>query len=159
MQEIFKDIPDYEGIYLVSNLGNVKSLKFGKERILSKGLDGHGYYNVTLFKDGNPKTFTIHQLVAMVFLNHKPNGNTIVVDHIDNNKLNNRLDNLQIISQRKNTSKDKKGTSKYTGVYWYKNRCKWRAEIKILGKIKYLGCFETELDAHLSYQNALKQIS
>jgi hypothetical protein len=157
--EIFKDIPDYEGIYQVSNLGNVKSLKNGKEKILWKNKKVSGYYCVGLSKNNTRKFFKTHQLVAIAFLGHKPDGHKLVVDHIDNDRLNNRLDNLQLISQRKNTSKDRKGTSKYTGVYWHKNRNKWRAEIKISGKRKYLGLFETEYHAHLAYQNALKQLT
>ena len=47
----------------------------------------------------------------MAFLNHKPNGNKLVVDHINNVKTDNRLSNLQIITQRKNTSKDRTGGS------------------------------------------------
>lgn len=159
MNEIFKDIPDYEGIYQVSNLGNVKSLKNGKERMLAKVVDSVGYYRVVLFKNGNQKTFKTHQLIAMAFLGHKPNGNKIVVDHIDNNKLNNRLDNLQLISQRENLSKDKKYTSKYQGAYWRKDASKWISLIRINGRLKYLGYFKTEYDAHLAYQSALKQIN
>jgi len=116
--EIFKDIPGYEGIYQVSDLGRVKSLKFNKEKILKPGVNNHGYYTVVLCK-GKRKTINVHQLVAMAFLNHEPCGyNGLIVDHKDNNPLNNRLSNLQLISQRENTSKDKKGSSKYTGVSW-----------------------------------------
>lgn len=170
MQEIWKDVPDYEGIYQVSNLGNVKSLSrvvlrhgkypfMCKEKNLYKGMTTSGYYYCNLKKNGNQKNFAIHQLVAMAFLNHKPNGYKLVVDHIDNNKLNNRLDNLQLISHRENISKDRKGTSKYTGVLWHKRDNKWMSYITVCGKRKHLGYFETEYDAHLAYQTALKQIS
>jgi hypothetical protein len=158
MNEIWKDIPDYEGIYRVSNLGNVKSLKYGKERILVGGIDSHGYNIVSLLKNGYQKTKKVHQLVVMTFLGHNPNGHKIVVDHIDNNKLNNRLDNLQLITNRENSSKDRKSTSEYTGVSWYKRDNKWRAQIKIHGKRKHLGYFGNKHDAHLAYQKALKQI-
>jgi hypothetical protein len=85
-------------------------------------------------------------LVAMAFLNHKPDGtHKIVVDHINNNKLDNRVVNLQLISQRENLSKDRKdGTSKYVGVCWKKSRNKWQVDIKIDGKRKYLGLFTDE---------------
>jgi hypothetical protein len=94
----------------------------------------------------------------MAFLNHKPDGtNKIVVDHINNIKTDNRLVNLQLISQRENTSKDKKnGTSQYTGVCWKKSKNKFEAQININNKYKYLGLFTDEYEAHLAYEKALK---
>jgi hypothetical protein len=158
--ETYKYIPNYEGIYQVSNLGNVKSLKFGYEKILKGGLSKGRYLTVSLNKNGNRKTYYIHKLVAMTFLNHKPKNHTLVIDHIDNNKLNNKLSNLQIITHRENSSKDKKGCySKYTGVTWRKNRNKWQSSIKTNGVVKYLGNFKKEYDAHLAYQKALKEIN
>jgi hypothetical protein len=154
MEEIWKDIPEYEGIYQISNLGRVKSLKFGKEKILNGWIRRDGYIAVNLMYNKR-KTYRLHQLIAITFLNHKPNGHKIVVDHIDNNKLNNRLDNLQLVSQRLNVSKDRKGSSKYTGVSWNKTAKKYKAEITINGKINYLGLFINEYDAHLAYQNKL----
>tara|TARA_R110000822_G_scaffold296757_1_gene419252 strand:- start:338 stop:850 length:513 start_codon:yes stop_codon:yes gene_type:complete len=170
MKEVFKDIPNYEGIYQVSNLGNVKSLerkvkhfkgglKTIKEKILKKDTSSHGYPRVRLAENGENKKFSIHQLVAIAFLNHKPNGYELVVDHIDNNRLNNCVNNLQIITQRENSSKDKKGTSKYAGVYWCKEIKKWRCQIRILGKLKDLGLFTDEYNAHLAYQEALKNLT
>ena len=162
-QEEFRSVPGYEGLYEVSNFGNVKSLgndKTRKEKILKPvlvGSIGKYYYGLQLFKDGKREQFNIHILVAMVFLGHVPDGHKIVVDHIDNNKLNNRVSNLQLISQRENSSKDKKnGTSKYVGVTWNKDRDKWVSRITINGKFKYLGYFTSEEEAHEAYQNALK---
>jgi len=169
-KEIWKDVKGYEGHYQVSNLGRVKSLnrfakaksngtRFIKERILSPAKDGGGYYKVSLHKNTNRKTLKIHKLVAMAFLGHKPCGYNEVVDHIDNNKLNNRLDNLQLTTQRHNLSKDKKGgTSKYTGVYWYKARKKWRSSIRYNGKKESLGYFNDEIEASKAYQDRLKSI-
>ena len=160
--EIWKDIKDYEGLYQVSNLGRVKSLKFGKERILKGNKNFNGYSLVALYKDGKTKTITVHQLVAMAFLSHKPCGYKLVVDHINTVKTDNRLQNLQLITHRENLSKDKrwssKYTSKYTGVFWYKRSQKWRAEIRINGKIKYLGSFKSELEASEAYQSKLETI-
>ena len=136
---------------MVSNFGNVKSLKFNKEKILKKFLDKGNYYNVNL----NNKTITIHKLIAISFLNHKPCGHKIVVDHINNIRTDNRLENLQLITHRFNSSKDKKGLSKYTGVYWHKKANKWCSEIYISGKKFYLGLFENELDAMIAYKNKL----
>jgi hypothetical protein len=172
MQEIFKDIPKYEGIYQVSNIGNVKSLpknvkmpnggiRVQKEKILKPSKDGSGYYQVDLLKNGNRKNIKIHQLVAMAFLDHKPDGTTkIVIDHINNIKTDNRIENLQLISHRENCSKDKKGgSSQYVGVYWAKNANKWAARIRINGKNPHLGYFTNELLASEAYQNTLKQLN
>jgi hypothetical protein len=170
-QEIWKDIPDYEGLYQVSNFGNVKSLeryvkgkvenRLQKENILSKSLVGYignQYYAVTLCNNKNSKQVKVSVLVAMAFLNHIPNGYVgFTVDHIDNNPLNNNVNNLQVITKRENSSKDKKGISKYTGVTFNKKTNKWRSQIWINGKNKTLGSFDDELEAHRVYQKELQQ--
>jgi hypothetical protein len=168
-QEEFRSIPGYEGYYEVSNFGNVKSLEREilingkypstvKERIFKLSLETRGYYVVHFNKNGKSKNMKIHVLVAMAFLGHVPDGTMkIVVDHIDNNPLNNHVSNLQLISNRENLSKDKKnGSSKYTGVLWSKATNKWRSEIRINGKKKHLGLFISEEEAHEAYQKALK---
>ena len=168
-KEEFKDIPGYEGMYQVSNLGRVKSLSremyngfsyfTSKEKILKNGKDAHNYFNVNLCKNGKAKMFKIHQLVVMVFLGHKPDGtNKIVVDHINNIQHDNRLENLQLITNRENSSKDKigKGSSKYTGVLFNKNNKKWKSDITINNVKFFIGYYENEIDAHNAYQKALK---
>jgi hypothetical protein len=159
MIEEFKDIPEYEGLYQVSNLGNVKSFKNGIEKVLKGGISSSGYRNVVLYNGSKLKGYSIHQLVAIEFLNHKPLKYKIVVDHINNNKLDNRLENLQIISNRANLTKDKKkGTSKYVGVNLDKTRNKWISQITINGKNVFLGRFKTEIEASEAYQNKLKTL-
>ena len=169
MKEIFKNVPGYEGIYQVSNLGNVKSLSreivngksiyISKDKILKSGFDKDGYCLVVLYKNKKRETKRIHQLVAMAFLGHKPNGVENIVDHIDNKKNNNNLNNLQIISNRLNNSKDKKNaTSKYIGVSWDKKRNKWLSCISIKTKSTFLGYFINELEASEAYQNKLKTL-
>ena len=157
--EIWKDIKDYEGLYQVSNLGRIKSLKFGKERIL-KGYAPKGFYiKVNLYKDGNQKTKKVHQLVAIAFLGHIPCGHNLVVDHINTIKTDNHLDNLQVITHRENLSKDKKkGTSKYAGVCFDKLSNKWRAQISINKTLKHLGLYKIELEASEAYQSKLETI-
>jgi hypothetical protein len=158
MQEIFKDIEGYEGSYQVSNLGRVKSFKYKKERILKSCVDSAGYLIINLCKKGKAKNFSVHRLVAKTFL-QKPRGWDIVVDHINNDRLDNRLENIQWITIRENNSKDRKpGTSKYVGVYLEKGRRKWRCRITIDGVKKDLGYFKTELEAGQAYQNKLKDI-
>lgn len=171
MKEIYKDIPNYEGLYQVSNLGNVKSLhrvitrsndkvQTIKEKFLKPILGSHGYLAVGLYKNKKQKLFLVHVLMAIVFFNHKPKGNTIVVDHINNDRTDNRLDNLQLISHRENVSKDlKNGTSKYVGVSWNKKAQKWGSSIRIKGKSKHIGYFTDELKASKAYQNKLLSLS
>lgn len=100
MKEIWKTIENYEGLYQVSNLGNVKSLKFGKEKILKPGVDGKGYFFVNLFKNGKKKLMTIHRLVAKAFL---PNSDNLpCVNHKDKNPKNNNVNNLEFCTQQYN---------------------------------------------------------
>jgi len=157
MEEIWKDVPGYEGMYQVSNLGNVKSLIYNKERFLSKVIDKR-YYQVGMYKNKKKTTRKIHQLVAEAFLNHTPCGLKLVVDHINNNTLDNRLENLQIITHRENVYKiQDKGSSKYKGVCWCNTFNKWKTNISIKNKSIHLGYFTNELDAHKAYQNKLKE--
>lgn len=94
--EIWKDVPNYEGIYQVSNLGNIKSLKYdrtGEERILKTNKDSGGYLKVNLYKNRKPKTYLVHRLVATVFL---PNPDNLEeVNHINQIKNDNRVSNLE----------------------------------------------------------------
>lgn len=169
MEEIWRDVPDYEGLYQVSNLGRVKSLtriiyKKDKpclinEKILTPGTKGKGYYGLKLCKYNKKKSVYIHHLVAISFLGHQPNGYKMVIDHINDDKSDNRVDNLQIVTQRFNVCKTQgRYSSKYKGVLWEKHANSWRARITINNKIHHLGMFKDEYDAHLAYQNALKNL-
>ena len=152
--EEWKDIPDYPN-YQVNNLGNVRSLKFGKVKLLKLGISNR-YYNITLHKNGKGKTFLVHQLVAICFLNHKPNKDKFVIDHINSDPLDNRLENLRIVTTRENSSKErtiKKGLP--VGVYFYKPTQKYSSLIRIKDKLKFLGYFNTIEEASQAYQLAL----
>lgn len=111
MREIFKDIPGYEGIYQVSNYGNVKSLQrtvwreiTGKEphyatireKILTPQEDKMGYVHVRLRNDNKYVLWKVHQLVAYTFLGHDRHSENIV-HHLDEDKQNNMISNLQIL--------------------------------------------------------------
>lgn len=92
MEEIWKDIEGYNGKYQVSNLGRVKSLK-GSEKILKPRVSNTGYKYVNLCIQGKSKTLKIHRLVAQAFL---PNPEGLPqVNHKDEDKLNNNVDNLE----------------------------------------------------------------
>ena len=96
MEEIWHDIEGYEGLYQISNKGLVKSLKWGKERILRPGIDGYGYMFVCLCNDNVMKYFKLHRLVAQAFI---PNiDNLSEINHKDENKLNNCVENLEWIT-------------------------------------------------------------
>ena len=161
MKEIFRDVLGYEGLYQVSNHGRVKSLArkgCKKDRMLKSLVHSSGYYVVALC-NGKRKISLIHQLEAIAFLNHKPCGHKLVIDHIDHNKLNNYLPNLRVITHRENTNKKHlKSSSQYVGVNWDKDRKKWRALIHINNKIKHLGLFTDELEASKAYQFALNNL-
>lgn len=154
--EIWKDVLGYKGLYQVSNLGRVKSFKYGKERILKQSLNYYGYYVIGLSKNGKPKIRTVHQLVAESFLNHIPCGHKLVPNHINFDKQDNRVVNIEIVTQRKNSNQAHiKSSSKYTGVSWYKRSKKWISKIRIKGNDKYLGSFTNELEASTAYQKEL----
>lgn len=102
MEEIWQDIEGYKGLYQVSNKGNVKSLKYGKERILKPGIDRDGYYKIMLYNNSVRKTFRLNRLVAQAFI---PNlDNKPQVNHLDENKLNNCVDNLSWTTAKENNN-------------------------------------------------------
>lgn len=113
MEEQWKDIKGYEGLYEVSNLGNVRSLdrtvKRGQGYTIKEGRvltpfyeEKKGYYQVVLAKDGKAKTYRVHRLVAVAFLEN-PNNYTDV-NHKDEVKTNNNVDNLEWCTRKYNNN-------------------------------------------------------
>lgn len=103
MEEIFKDIPNYEGYYQISNMGQIKSIvRKGNliERIRIQIVNSSGYPQVSLSKNGKKKIFSVHRLVALLFVNNP--DNLLEVNHIDGNKLNNIYTNLEWTTRSKN---------------------------------------------------------
>ena len=107
MEEIWKDIPNYEGYYQISNLGKVKALKreiknqYACGRYLALQKNKQGYYYVDLSKDTIRKRFNVHRLVALTFI---PNPlNKPCINHIDGIKTNNNINNLEWCSYSENT--------------------------------------------------------
>ena len=93
IKEIWKYKKDYEGHYQVSNCGRVKSIKFGKEKILKQRKDKRGYYSVVLSKNGIVKKYSVHRLVAEAFIDNT--DNLPYVNHKDEDKTNNNVNNLE----------------------------------------------------------------
>lgn len=158
MAEIWKDVEGYEGKYLISNTGKLKSIIGNKEKLLNGHTNYLGYlqYSLRWKLKNKANNYKAHQLVAQAFLGHKICGHKLVVDHINDIKTDNRVENLQIVTQRFNVCKTQGNySSQYKGVSWDKNRNKWLVHISINGKIKHLGLFTNEYKAHLAYQNAL----
>ena len=154
MEEIWKDIPGYEGYYQVSNLGRVKSrFKILKPSIVK------GYYRICLSNNNKKKNIFIHQLVSMAFLNHKPCGLKLVVHHKDSNNLNNNLNNLEIITNRENNSIERTEKSGLpVGVDFYHKYNKYSSRISFKSKRIFLGYFDTPEQASQVYQNKLNEI-
>jgi len=140
-QEEWRDVVGYEGIYQVSNLGRVKSLKFKKEKIL-KGSLYDTYRMIGLSVNGKVNLSCVHVLVAVAFLGHIPCGHKIVVDHIVNkNRLDNSVFNLQLIKHRENDSKDTISKSGFVGIQKTKNN-KFRVDVN-LDKPHNMGVFDS----------------
>lgn len=115
MEEIWKDIPNYEGLYQASNLGRIKSIgkivngsnQFGvnfkylkKDKILKPIINNHNYLQVSLYKNNKKAEIRVHQLIAQTFL---PNFNNYkIINHKDGNKHNNHVDNLEFCTQSHN---------------------------------------------------------
>lgn len=98
--EHWKPIAGYEELYEVSDTGLVRSLWYGKKRILSPGKQRDGYLAIMLCKDGIRKNLLVHRLVANAFIPNPKNLKT--VNHIDEDKTNNNVSNLEWMSRGDN---------------------------------------------------------
>lgn len=133
--EIWKNIKDIDD-YMISNYGRVSS-----KRGIIKIQNGMKYQQITIRR----KTYTIHKLVAENFLGERPDG--YIVDHIDNNPLNNRLDNLQYTTYKINNTKDRKFNTNQRGIHFCKSKNKWICRLTIDKNRIHLGTFNTEEEA------------
>ncbi len=156
MQETFKPINGYEGLYEVSNMGRVKSLKNTKRRILKPGLSSDGYRMAVLYKNSKPKTWKIALLVWDTFGDKLRDGQRLQIDHIDENKLNDRIENLQLTNSHRNIGDhyQRMGRKLPTGVSQVGN--KFRVAIQINKKYSSLGYYDTVDKASRVYQSALR---
>jgi hypothetical protein len=113
VMEVWKDVPEFEGIYQASDLGRVKSLSRTvahtkgsgarqiRERILHPGVNNKGYLHVVLSKNGITKSTRVHRIIAKLF-NPNIHSDILEVNHKDGDKLNNKSTNLEWVTHHKN---------------------------------------------------------
>ena len=145
--EEYRVIEGYEN-YEVSNVGNVRICKTGR---IMKSQNNKGYLIIGLCKNGIRKTFQIHRLVAVAFIENpddKP-----YVDHKDGNRSNNHVKNLRWATSSENQMNKKKGfsSSNFKGVYWDQHAKKYMCRINIGGTKYYLGLYSNDEDAGWIY--------
>lgn len=165
-QEDWESINEYYGIYEISSLGRVRSVRNCNYKILSGGIDSNGYKHVCLCKSGHQKMFRVHILVAIHFINHVNDGtNRIVVDHINGDKTDNRVSNLSLKSNRENCvgfrSDRFTKSSIFSGVSLArkKKNKKWLSQIQINGERIFLCYSLTEVHAKGVYDKAVDSIA
>ena len=146
---------EYFENYLINLNGEVKNIKTG--RILKSGkLLGYYVYCIKINKNYKPRPYKRANLMAMTFLDYKPEKG-LVIDHIDNDRTNDKLENLQIITHRENNTKERKPKkSGYNYVYPYGER--WRVRINHKGRNIHYGIFDDINEAHMTAQNELKKL-
>ena len=158
MIEEWKEIKGFPG-YEVSNLGKVRSYKYKKPRILKPCTNISGYLHVALCNKGKLHPKKVTWLVWDAFGDRPRNGRKLQVDHKDENKQNNRIDNLQLLTNRENVTKHFQAKrSLPTGVYLKKRTNKYFSAIYHNGRTKRLGTYHTPQEAGEAYQKALEEI-
>ncbi len=167
MIEEWKDIPSYEGFYQASTLGNIRSVDRifyskgrchkRKSKILKSSPSNGGYLVLTLSKAGVYSQKVLHKLIAITWLNHKPCGHELVIDHINGEKTDNRVCNLREITQSENVKNTDKYRSakqykqpkvgvEYKGYFFRKDKDCYVARIKMNGVLYSKHC-QTESEA------------
>ena len=127
-KEIWVDINGYDGNYKISQYGNLKSFKYSTSGNMMNGSTTQGYTVVAFTKNGIQKRYKCHRLVGEYFI---PNPLKLtIIDHIDNNHLNNVISNLRWVNNNQNMFNSKipsNNTSGYKGVYYDNTTKKWKA--------------------------------
>lgn len=148
-------ISGYNGVYQISNLGGVKSFSHDKGgKLMRPSINSKGYLIVQLSNGGISKNFYVHRLVANHFL--KNSGGQ--VNHMDHDKENNDVSNLEWVSSRENRNHfyQKNGDKNNRGVF--KQGKKYRARMEIGDKLISLGSYDTEEEASFVYKSALREL-
>ena len=155
-EEVWKDVVGFESKYQVSDLGRIKSKIFKtikRDLILKLSIKKTGYLEIRFIKNKQRVTTQVQRVVAKSFLGEIPKG--YVVDHINNISSDNRLINLQIITKRKNSTKDRINKTGFTRVNYKKDMGKFISSITIEKENIHLGSFLTKEEAYEAYQTAL----
>lgn len=166
MQEIWKPLIRFNSFYEVSNYGNIKSVRRYKnnnggkvlvnELILKQQITKKGYKSIRILFERKKYSLVVHRLVAKAFI---PNPNNLPqVNHKDEVKTNNNVENLEWCNNRYNSHYSKinlNSTSKYIGVHFVEKYNKWCSQIKIDGLTYSLGYFKVEDEAKKTYDKAL----
>lgn len=119
--ESWRDIKGFEGIYQISSLGRVKSIRF-RPKIMASHLSKDGYVNITFCVNNHYSYFRVHRLVAITFLPKHNSIDSLEIDHIDGNKLNNTYTNLRWVSHCDNMRNPK------TTIILKKRQCPFRGK-------------------------------
>jgi len=152
-KEVWKSVIGYEDLYEISSFGRLRSKKDG--RIKERTPNEDGYVKITLRKENGVETRFIHIFVAEAFLEKKAG---CVINHIDGDKTNNRVENLEYVSRRENATHFFASRKPHTGASYCKKSNKWRSQISTDGKRKWLGDFSTPEEASAAYRGALRAL-
>lgn len=151
MEEIWKDVVGFDGLYLVSNIGNVYSTTH--RRLVSGKKERNGYIRHSLNDFKKRRLYLTHRLVIEAFIGPPPENH--VVDHINGIRSDNRIENLQYLTQMFNAKKARYG--KMYGVSKMKATKKtpqrYRADIFIYGKRTFIGSWINKQDAYEAFKN------
>jgi hypothetical protein len=152
--EIWVKTNEYDYDYCFSNMGRIKL----GNKIIKQYLDRNFYCLSVLKTNGKPKLFRIHRVIAKCFIENKDNKPQI--NHINSNPNDNRIENLEWVSNSENNIHkflNKNKSSIYVGVTFCKREKKWLGQIQINKKKIHIGYFNSELEAHNAYLEYKKQ--
>lgn len=161
MEEVWKSIPGYNG-YMVSSIGRIRSLPRKEsvvDRIMSVCLDTNGYPIIGLRGGGKRKTVKIHTLMKWAFF--KNYDENLQIDHINNIRTDNRLENLRLCTHQQNSFNQKRkrvSSSRFKGVHWCKTYKKWVSAIRHNKRGKHLGNYDNEIEAAKAYDKKAKEL-
>ena len=135
--EEWKDVVGYEGLYTVSNTGQIR----GPRKLLRPGADGGGYLAVNLCKNGTQTLTKDHRIVACAFIPNPEQKRE--VDHINRDRTDNRVENLQWSTKRENMLNTYRHDRKQYGIYWVKLRGIYEVKFRVNSKMRHYGWHDT----------------